>query len=116
MSQYRLLSVISTDITKGNIGKAISNTEKLERLKDRADEIKDAGGYQQLPSGVNKSLRATEANHQGNLLTHLLATYNEAINSGDIYEVDFLYDQFTKQLRITELKIDKFQVQIIVQH
>ncbi|MFD2214888.1 MBL fold metallo-hydrolase [Metabacillus endolithicus] len=105
VSQYRLLSVISADIANGNIEKAISNTEKLERLKDRADEIKDAGGYQQLPSGVNKSLRASEANHQGNLLTHLLATYNEAINSGDIYEIDFLYDQFTKQLRITELKI-----------
>ncbi|UGB30508.1 MBL fold metallo-hydrolase [Metabacillus sp. B2-18] len=105
VSQYRLLSVISANVGNGNIGQAISNTEMLERLKDRADEIKDAGGYQQLPSGVNKSLRATEANHQGNLLTHLLATYNVAINSGDIYEVDFLYDQFTKQLRITELKI-----------
>lgn len=105
VSQYRLLNTISQDIADGSIDQAISNTEKLERLKKRAKEIKDAGGYQQLPSAVNNFLRSTEANHQGNLLKNLLGAYNEAINSGDIFEVDYLYDDFTKQLRITELKI-----------
>lgn len=105
VSQYRLLNTISQNIADGSIDQAISNTDKLERLKKRAKEIKDAGGYQQLPSAVNNTLRSTEANHQGNLLNNLLAAYNAAINNGDIFELDYLYDDFTKQLRVAELKI-----------
>lgn len=105
VSQYRLLNTISNNLSSEQLNQAISNTEKLERLKKRAQEIKDAGGYQQLPNAVNYSLRSVEANHQGNLLNRLLVEYNVAIDSGDLYKVDYLYDRFTKQLRITELKI-----------
>lgn len=105
VSQYRLLNTINSNISSEQMNQAISNTEKLERLKKRALEIKDAGGYQQLPDDVNKSLRFIEATHQGNLLNKLLGTYNTSINNGSIIEVNYLYDQFTKQLRITELKI-----------
>jgi beta-lactamase superfamily II metal-dependent hydrolase len=105
VSQYRLLNVINTNVSAGNIGKAISDTEKLERLKKRAEDIKEAGGYAALPTNVNKTLRSSEANNQGNLVSKLLANYNSAINSGVIWEVDSLYDTFTKQVRILESKI-----------
>lgn len=79
VSQYRLLNAINTNVAAGNLGKAISDTEKLERLKTRAEDIKEAGGYQQLPSNVNKTLRTSEANNHGNLMSKLLANYNSAI-------------------------------------
>lgn len=105
VSQHRLLNNIKANVSEGNLNKAITDTEKLERLKKRAEDIKKAGGYLPLPSLVNQTLRFSEADIQGTLLTVLLGEYDQAINSGEIYRVDGLYDKFTKQLRLTETKI-----------
>ncbi|UHA61521.1 N-acetylmuramoyl-L-alanine amidase [Metabacillus litoralis] len=105
ISQYRLLHGIQSTVSKGNYDQAIRETKKLERLKNRAIGIKQAGGYQALPTKINADLRKSEAEIQGSLLTGLVSRYNKAINNGDLYVVDGQYDQLTAQLRLTEVKI-----------
>ncbi|MEC2074608.1 hypothetical protein, partial [Metabacillus fastidiosus] len=60
ISQYRLLNVISNDLTKNDIESAKQRFETLNRLKDRAVKIKEAGGYDSLPVEIEQFLRNTE--------------------------------------------------------
>lgn len=60
ISQYRLLNVISNDLTKNDIESAKQRFETLNRLKDRAVKIKEAGGYDSLPVEIEQSLRNKE--------------------------------------------------------
>ncbi|MED4402449.1 hypothetical protein [Metabacillus fastidiosus] len=60
ISQYRLLNVISNDLIKNDIESAKQRFETLNRLKDRAAKIKEAGGYDSLPVEIEQFLRNKE--------------------------------------------------------
>lgn len=60
ISQLRLMDKISDLIEKGNIDKAKLEFAKLERLKARAIEIKNTGGYKALPQLITTDLQAYE--------------------------------------------------------
>lgn len=105
VTQYRLLNNINQTVENSDYITAIEDTKKLERLKKRAVGIKQAGNYAPLPSKMTNTLRINEAEAQGLLLNGLLSNYNLAINNGDLAEINTLYDPFTAQLRLTEVKI-----------
>ncbi|MEC2074581.1 hypothetical protein [Metabacillus fastidiosus] len=106
VSQYRLMLQISDSIGNGEIEKAESNMMKLERLKKRAVMIKQAGGYEELPFAINIRLRQNEAILQGDILYLRVYPYRVAIDAGNLNEyVNGLYDDITKQLKLTEQRI-----------
>ncbi|MEC2075363.1 hypothetical protein [Metabacillus fastidiosus] len=61
ISQYRLLNVISNHVAKGDIESAKQGLATLERLKERAVKIKEAGGYAPLPQSIQQKLKEKEA-------------------------------------------------------
>ncbi|MGG3927140.1 hypothetical protein ABET51_14210 [Metabacillus fastidiosus] len=61
ISQYRLLNVISNHVAKGDIESAKQGLATLERLKERAVKIKEAGGYAPLPQSIQQKLKDKEA-------------------------------------------------------
>ncbi|WP_227938597.1 L,D-transpeptidase family protein [Alkalihalobacillus deserti] len=105
VSQYRLIQQIEQLAISSNLSEAENEMAKLERLKRRAAEIKLAGNYKDLPSSVNHTLSEREARVQGSILTRRLAEFESAISSGNMTTINHLYDHFTSQLRLTELKI-----------
>lgn len=105
VSQVRLLQSIERSINQKQLEKAENDTDKLGRLIKRAEEIKKIGGYQGLPKTVNQYLRENEALVQGKLLTERIAEYNYNISTSNLKQLNILYDNFTKQIKITEQKI-----------
>ncbi|MCM3409195.1 hypothetical protein [Metabacillus litoralis] len=61
VSQYRLMKVINDSLTANRVDKANSDFAKLERLEKRAVEIKEAGGYEQLPAKVSNGLSSIKS-------------------------------------------------------
>lgn len=74
VSHYRLLNKIDLQIQKKQLTEANTNFGVLSRLKKRAIEIKQAGGYASLPSSINQSLVQMETTYKKN--------YNAAKGSG----------------------------------
>jgi len=74
VSHYRLLNKINTLIQKNKLTEANNNFGVLSRLKKRAIEIKQAGGYASLPSSINQTLVQMEETYKKN--------YETAKNSG----------------------------------
>ncbi|PGT80866.1 carboxypeptidase regulatory-like domain-containing protein [Bacillus sp. AFS040349] len=105
ISQLRLLKSIERSINQKQLVIAESDTAKLGRLINRAEEIKEIGGYVSLPKTINMSLRENEALVQGALLNERLTEYNSVISKANLEQLNDLYDNFTKQVRITEQKI-----------
>ncbi|MCM3162608.1 N-acetylmuramoyl-L-alanine amidase [Metabacillus litoralis] len=66
VSHYRLLNKINTQIQKKQLTEANSNFGVLSRLKRRAIEIKQAGGYASLPSTINQTLVQMETTSKKN--------------------------------------------------
>ncbi|MCM3164357.1 MULTISPECIES: N-acetylmuramoyl-L-alanine amidase [Bacillaceae] len=66
VSHYRLLNKISSQIQQKQLSDANSNFGVLSRLKRRAIEIKQAGGYASLPSTINQTLVQMEATNKKN--------------------------------------------------
>ncbi|WP_121663683.1 N-acetylmuramoyl-L-alanine amidase [Metabacillus litoralis] len=60
VSQFRLLNKINTYISQGSLTQANSNFAVLQRLKNRAVEIKKAGNYANVPTSITQSLLQTE--------------------------------------------------------
>ncbi|MED4454999.1 N-acetylmuramoyl-L-alanine amidase [Metabacillus fastidiosus] len=60
VSQYRLLNKLDVLIKQGKLSEAKNNFAVLERLKKRAVDIKIAGNYQELPTGIQQSLLQLE--------------------------------------------------------
>jgi len=69
VSQYRLLLIIEKQLNEGQLDKAQSNLEKLERLKKRAVEIKEAGGYKAVPATITNTLTEWESDIESELNT-----------------------------------------------
>ena len=67
VSIYRLLLKIDVLISSNKIDQAKSELSKLDRLKRRAIEIKQAGGYQSLPSRISSDLNKLEENLRAKL-------------------------------------------------
>jgi SbsC C-terminal domain len=108
VSQLRLLYTIDENIIDYDLDKAESNTAKLERLKQRAIDIKEEGGYAALPAAIDRELRSYEANSQGFLLSERLFEYADEIDYyEDIEAANQLYDNLSKQLKLTQQKIGK---------
>ncbi|MEC2076292.1 hypothetical protein [Metabacillus fastidiosus] len=105
VSQYRLLGQVFDLIDNEETTKAESNMMKLERLKKRAVAIKQAGGYEELPFAINEKLRKFEALFQGDILYQRMFKYEDAINAGKIEALNQLYDNMTKQLKLTQQRI-----------
>ncbi|WP_121663666.1 ankyrin repeat domain-containing protein [Metabacillus litoralis] len=108
VSQSRLMDVIIENIFNYEFGKVERNTAKLERLKQRAVAIKQAGGYAALPAVIDQDLRYWEADLQGFYLSELLYEYSDAIDYyEDIDMANELYNNLTKQMKLTQQKIGK---------
>jgi SbsC C-terminal domain/Bacterial pre-peptidase C-terminal domain len=60
VSQFRLLDSIDKKIEFNESKNTLSQLAKLDRLKKRATQIKNAGGYQDLPSEVVEALSEWE--------------------------------------------------------
>ncbi|WP_121663681.1 hypothetical protein [Metabacillus litoralis] len=86
VSQLRLLHIILGLQSSNQFAEAEAAFQKLERLKKRAVEIKEAGGYEQLPVEVALTLdyyeetvveifEAYKSGDQLKLLINLLSTY-----------------------------------------
>lgn len=60
VSQIRLMYVIVDLIESGQTSEIDSKFKVLDRLKNRADEIKDTGGYKALPSIIKTDLESLE--------------------------------------------------------
>lgn len=56
VSQYRLLNKLDALIKQGKLSEAKNDFAVLERLKKRAVDIKIAGNYEKLPSGIEQPL------------------------------------------------------------
>jgi len=56
ISQIRLLYIIDKRFDLNQLSEAESDYAKLERLQKRAKQIKEAGGYDSLPTSINRSL------------------------------------------------------------
>ncbi|MFD2216403.1 hypothetical protein [Metabacillus endolithicus] len=56
VSQFRFLDKIDREISNGNTSGVSSELAKLKRLKERAKNIKAAGGYSPLPKLISTSL------------------------------------------------------------
>ncbi|MFD2214865.1 hypothetical protein [Metabacillus endolithicus] len=69
VSQYRLLLIIEKQLNEGQLDKVQSNLEKLERLKKRAVEIKEAGGYKAVPATITNTLTEWESDIESELNT-----------------------------------------------
>lgn len=96
------------DIFNYEFEKVERNTAKLERLKQRAVAIKQAGGYAALPAVIDQDLRYWEADLQGFYLSELLYEYSDAIDYyEDIDMANELYNNLTKQMKLTQQKIGK---------
>jgi hypothetical protein len=54
------LNEIQSDIESKKLGLANDKLDMLERLKRKAIEIKEAGGYEAIPSSVNNKIQAFE--------------------------------------------------------
>jgi len=103
ISQLRLLSDINYYINEGYW--VDDEFAMLERLVKRADQIKKAGGYKAIPAKINQYLRLQDAMIQGNYLTSRTAYFREVIDSGYISDIHYEYDDFTKQIQKTQVKI-----------
>ncbi|MCM3409986.1 pectinesterase family protein [Metabacillus litoralis] len=60
VSQYRIIEKIKELLAAGNETAAADHLAKLERLKNRAIEIKAAGGYNELPKSIAAELEEME--------------------------------------------------------
>ncbi|UGB33450.1 hypothetical protein LPC09_22830 [Metabacillus sp. B2-18] len=67
VSIYRLLLKIDVLISSNKIDQAKSELSKLDRLKRRAIEIKQAGGYRSLPGRISSDLTKLEENLRAKL-------------------------------------------------
>lgn len=106
VSEYRLLFQVAEFIGNAEQTKEQNSMLKLERLKQRAVAIKQAGGYKELPAGINADLREFEAVVQGGILDQYIRLYYQpAIDAGKIEILDQLYDNLTKQLKLTQQRI-----------
>jgi hypothetical protein len=56
VSQYRLMQKIDQMIAENKLTKAKAEMRKLSRLKQRASEIKQSGGYENLPAKIYAEL------------------------------------------------------------
>lgn len=104
VSQYRLLKSMETKLYVEEYT-IEEDMAKIQRMKNRAAEIKKSGGYQALPVNIPNSLREYEAYVQGEYLSILNEILNYTIEEGDIYSLEYFYDDLTYHLRQTELKI-----------
>ncbi|MFY4775152.1 hypothetical protein [Metabacillus sp. RGM 3146] len=105
VSEYRLLSSMKTNISDDNY-QIDDDMNKLQRLKKRAVQIKQAGGYQALPDSVNRSLHYREADTEGSFLKTIVDSYTYlADEEGDIYTMDYIYDYFNFHKEQADLKI-----------
>jgi beta-lactamase superfamily II metal-dependent hydrolase len=82
ISQYRLMLKVEELIYDGEIEKAQAEMAKLDRLKKRAEEIKQAGGYKSLPASIKSDLEDFEA------------FLREMLHSGEEYIEDGLFVHF----------------------
>ncbi|WP_078431828.1 hypothetical protein [Metabacillus halosaccharovorans] len=105
VSQLRLLQSIEGSVNQNQLEKAENDTAKLGRLIKRAEDIKKIGGYKSLPKTANQFLREKEAHVQGNLVTERLTEYNSVISKANLEQLNNLYDNFTKQIKLAEQKV-----------
>ncbi|UGB30558.1 pre-peptidase C-terminal domain-containing protein [Metabacillus sp. B2-18] len=97
VSQFRLLTILEGHLQSGNLSKLKNDLGKLDRLKRRATEIKQAGGYAGLPSSVNKSLSQWESdirNHKNPIENQVIKAEVEAnntLNSANSIESGVIY-------------------------
>ena len=82
VSQLRLLEQIDANVKKGSFNEAKSLLAKLDRLKKRAVEIKDAGGYASLPVAVNNYLANYENTLRNQIETGSVPSLYSSIYNG----------------------------------
>ncbi|MGG3801442.1 N-acetylmuramoyl-L-alanine amidase [Metabacillus fastidiosus] len=87
VSQYRLLNKLDALIKQGKLSKAKNDFAVLERLKKRAVDIKIAGNYEKLPSGIEQSLLQLEQSLKKDYETKENTT-NENITNEDTTNED----------------------------
>ncbi|WP_241156844.1 hypothetical protein [Bacillus sp. FJAT-42376] len=106
VSQLRLLYTILNGLDSEEDYPYDADMAKLERMKKRAAAIKQAGGYQALPASINLDLRKLEALTAGYNLSIYDYTVDEYTGADpDIYTADEFYDDLTRYLKQTEIKI-----------
>lgn len=87
ISQIRLLYIIDKRFDLNQLAEAESDYAKLERLQKRAKQIKEAGGYESLPTSINRSLHWWESY----IVERLNANTSEEIVPSEIGTIhDFL--------------------------
>ncbi|MCD7034504.1 hypothetical protein LRR81_09660 [Metabacillus sp. GX 13764] len=105
VSVYRLLANMNNKIDDANY-EIDADMSKLQRLKKRAAQIKEAGGYKALPAQVSNTLLYNEAHTEGEYLQTITDGYTYlADEDGDIYTMDYIFDYFTHHLAVAEQKI-----------
>ncbi|KZZ83304.1 L,D-transpeptidase family protein [Bacillus sp. SJS] len=105
ISQFRLMNSIKADVSAKNSSKAESKLQTLNRLKNRAVQIKKAGGYPPLPAPINRSLESQEASLYGMMLQIRTADYNKSITSSNLISIDSQYNRVSAAIAQTEKQI-----------
>ncbi|KZZ84714.1 hypothetical protein AS29_009275 [Bacillus sp. SJS] len=106
VSQFRLLYTILNGLDEDEYYTYDKDMAKLERMKKRAAAIKEAGGYKALPASINLDLRKAEAFAAGYNLSYYDYWVDESTGAEpDIDEADLYYDDLTRYVKQTEMKI-----------
>ncbi|MBS2970747.1 hypothetical protein J9317_18545 [Metabacillus sp. KIGAM252] len=105
VSQYRLLSSMENNVYK-EAYTIDSDLNKLDRLKKRATQIKEAGGYPALDPAIGNYLRKKEARAEGEYTITYVDGYKILINNDkNIYYANNMYDYLSKHIKETEKRI-----------
>ncbi|UGB30559.1 hypothetical protein [Metabacillus sp. B2-18] len=99
VSQIRLMKIIENLQKNGKREEAIEQFSKLERLKKRAVEIKNAGGYQSLPIQISEYLVNRE---------RVLDTYNNPDNNEEAQQALKAIQDAQKNRDWTNITVETF--------
>lgn len=105
VSQYRLLNKITDKIEEHQLEDAESLMNTLDRLKKRAKEIKQVGGYKSLPRQIDKDLYLKETITQGHLVTAYTTEYKTIIESGNLPLLNEAFLQLRSSMKQMDLLI-----------
>lgn len=98
VSQIRLIKDIEKLIQYTNYRSAIESSNKLDRLKRRASEIKLAGGYKALPQQINNFLVNKESNIQQVIKNKTFSVIKESVSPRTIRMNEVIEIKFTETL------------------
>ncbi|AZB44595.1 hypothetical protein CEF21_21180 [Bacillus sp. FJAT-42376] len=105
VSQYRLLQSMESKNLQASYT-IDSDLSKLDRLKKRAAQIKESGGYPALDPAIGYYLRKKEAIAEGAYTMTYVDAYKILVNKDrNIYYANNMYDYLSRHIKETEKRI-----------